>query len=92
MTNATITNEPISIQLNNSESVTVPAGETWEIIICCQTNDSNNHFEINGEAHIRVGASVNRPTQVVSTTVTGGDTLGTTSDSSANISGYVVDT
>ena len=33
MTNTTIENQAISIQLNNSESVTVPTGEVWKVTI-----------------------------------------------------------
>ena len=33
MTNTTIENQAISIQLNSSESVTVPTGEVWKVTI-----------------------------------------------------------
>ena len=33
MTNTTIENQALSIQLNNSESVTVPTGEVWKVTI-----------------------------------------------------------
>ena len=33
MTNTTIVNQAISIQLNSSESVTVPTGEVWKVTI-----------------------------------------------------------
>jgi hypothetical protein len=33
MTNTTIENQAVSIQLNNSESVTVPTGEVWKVTI-----------------------------------------------------------
>ena len=33
MTNTTIENQALSIQLNSSESVTVPTGEVWKVAI-----------------------------------------------------------
>ena len=33
MTNTTIENQALSIQLNSSESVTVPTGEVWKVTI-----------------------------------------------------------
>ena len=33
MTNTTIENQAISIQLNSSESVTVPTGEVWKVTV-----------------------------------------------------------
>jgi len=33
MTNTTIENQALSIQLNDSESVTVPTGEVWKVTI-----------------------------------------------------------
>ena len=50
MTNTTIENQALSIQLNSSESVTVPTNEVWKV-------------EINGRA--AVVASVNDDNQIV---------------------------
>jgi hypothetical protein len=35
MANATIDNPPVSVQLDDSESVTVPSNETWKVTIAC---------------------------------------------------------
>ena len=50
MTNTTIENQALSIQLNSSESVTVPTGEVWKV-------------EINGRA--AVAASIEGDDQYV---------------------------
>ena len=50
MTNTTIENQALSIQLNDSESVTVPTGEVWKVTI-------------NGRA--AVAASTNRENKLV---------------------------
>jgi hypothetical protein len=45
MTNTTIENQALSIQLNNSESVTVPTDEVWKVTIngrAAVTASSNN--------------------------------------------------
>ena len=45
MTNITIENQALSIQLNSSESVTVPTGEVWKVTIngrAAATTSSNN--------------------------------------------------
>ena len=45
MTNTTIENQALSIQLNSSESVTVPTGEVWKVTIngrAAATAGSNN--------------------------------------------------
>ena len=58
MTNTTIENQALSIQLNSSESVTVPTGEVWKVTINGRasvaasdgyTNESvRRHCKING--------------------------------------------
>ena len=58
MTNTTIENQALSIQLNSSESVTVPTGEVWKVTIngrasvAASDGDSNQsirrHCKING--------------------------------------------
>ena len=58
MTNTTIENQALSIQLNSSESVTVPTGEVWKVTIngraavAASSNDSNQsvrrYCRING--------------------------------------------
>jgi hypothetical protein len=46
MTNTTIENQALSIQLNSSESVTVPTGEVWKVTIngraAVAASDENN--------------------------------------------------
>ena len=58
MTNTTIENQALSIQLNSSESVTVPANEVWKVTIngraavAASSNESNQlvqrYCKING--------------------------------------------
>ena len=58
MTNTTIENQALSIQLNSSESVTVPTGEVWKVTIngraavAASSNDTNQsvrrYCRING--------------------------------------------
>ena len=58
MTNTTIENQALSIQLNSSESVTVPTGEDWKVTIngraavAASSNDGNEsvrrYCRING--------------------------------------------
>ena len=58
MTNTTIENQALSIQLNSSESVTVPTGEVWKVTIngraavAASANDDNKavrrYCRING--------------------------------------------
>ena len=58
MTNTTIENQALSIQLNSSESVTVPTGEVWKVTIngraavAASSNDNNQivqrYCRING--------------------------------------------
>ena len=49
MTNTTIENQALSIQLNSSESVTVPANEVWKVTIngraaVAATDEHNNQI------------------------------------------------
>ena len=50
MTNTTIENQALSIQLNSSESVTVPTGEVWKVTIngraAVATADKNNNKSV----------------------------------------------
>ena len=64
MTNTTIENQALSIQLNSSESVTVPTGEVWKVTIngraavAASANNTNKsvrrYCKING---VRVASS-----------------------------------
>ena len=64
MTNTTIENQALSIQLNSSESVTVPTGEVWKVTIngraavVASGNDGNQlvqrYCRING---VRIASS-----------------------------------
>ena len=64
MTNTTIENQAVSIQLNSSESVTVPSNEVWKVTIngraavVASSNDGNQlvqrYCSING---VRVASS-----------------------------------
>ena len=50
MTNTTIENQALSIQLNSSESVTVPANEVWKVTIngraAVAAADTNNNESV----------------------------------------------
>jgi hypothetical protein len=50
MTNTTIENQALSIQLNSSESVTVPTGEVWKVTIngraAVAASDENNNQSV----------------------------------------------
>ena len=50
MTNTTIENQALSIQLNSSESVTVPTNEVWKVTIngraAVAANDGNNNRSV----------------------------------------------
>ena len=50
MTNTTIENQALSIQLNDSESVTVPTGEVWKVTIngraAASASDGNSNESV----------------------------------------------
>ena len=46
MVNATVTNEPISIQLSAGESMTVPSNEVWKVEVHLAYDDTNGGSDI----------------------------------------------
>ena len=103
MTNATITNQPVSIQLNSGEQTTVPTNEVWQVSLAVggtnlRSNSSNVQFKVNGteiltlNAKLENGGGLSSPT-VEKFVVTGGDTLrlDTNRNGGAGIGGFVVD-
>jgi len=83
MVNASIDNEPVSIQLAEDESTTVPANETWKVTLSVfgrgMTSDNNGvRFRLNGESLLGMGGNMsngvtNSPTGTF--VLAGGDTL-----------------
>jgi len=103
MVNATIDNVPVSIQLDNGQSTTVPSNETWKVTISLYgtQGDSNADFDavrINGVEVLGIsgdksnGGAVSSPT--ASFVLAGGDSvrpIGTVGDEKCAIQGFVVD-
>lgn len=62
MVNATVDNEPVSVQLDDGESTTVPTGELWRVVVNCAPayaltrpdettsgkDTDHNHIRVNG--------------------------------------------
>jgi len=103
MVSTTVDNEPVSIAISDSESVSVPSGEVWRVTISPGSVDSNFSegmaaTRVNGEpmAVVAQGASSDQAyatTESVTTVVTGGDTIDMDTDSmsaSTHIGGFVV--
>lgn len=99
MTQVTIDNKEVSIQLGNNEQTTVPSGEIWDVTInnSAMGKDANNSgscaVSINGVAVLSVTSTGNHQGQSANVVLTGGDSINVVSSHSsqgANISGYEV--
>jgi len=94
MVDATVTNDPVSIQLNGS-STTVPANETWVVNIGVHGGRQNTHLKINGTKATRSSSNPTDPhPPQFRMTLSGGDTISETegrSKSMVSIQGFVVD-
>jgi hypothetical protein len=94
MVNATVDNEPVSIQLNGT-STTVPSNETWVVQIGVHGGTAITRLEINGvgETNSSKDRSNPHPPQF-KMVLTGGDKvaeLQASSGSMVSIQGFVVD-
>jgi len=94
MVDATVTNDPVSIQLNGS-STTVPSNETWVVNIGVHGGDSRTALGINGVGNTQSSPNNSEPhPPQFRMTLTGGDTvseLAANSTSMVSIQGFVVD-
>ena len=88
-----IQNSAISIQLAGSESVSVPAGETWKVTILASSDLQMSELRgvaINGVKIFLPGTDVSYP-QYINCFVTSGDVISSThSNVNIHISGFVV--
>lgn len=89
--------EPISEQILNGESITVPSAETWEAKIAAGLSGGPEEISINGSPVSQVGIGQSETDAAVqfNATLKGGDTVSIDSDSSSsggavNISGWSV--
>jgi hypothetical protein len=94
MVNATIDNQPVSIQLNGT-TTTVPSNETWVVRIVVHSGSANSEFRLNGIGRTGSTSSLSgtRPPEF-KMTLTGGDTLEETrgnTQSMVSVQGFVVD-
>jgi len=94
MVDATVTNDPVSIQLNSS-STTVPANEVWVVNIGVHGGGVRSRLEINGVGKTESSGDRSNPhPPQFRMTLTGGDTISETKgigDSMVSIQGFVVD-
>jgi len=94
MVEATVTNDPVSIQLNGT-STTVPANETWVVNIGLHGGQSRADLQINGVGRSRSSDNESDPhPPQFRMTLTGGDTISEqqgNSNSMVSIQGFVVD-
>jgi hypothetical protein len=94
MVDATVDNDPVSIQLSGT-STTVPSNETWVVQIGVHGGERSSELEINGVGKSKSAGSTSEahPPQF-KMVLTGGDkvseTFGT-SNSMVSIQGFVVD-
>jgi len=101
MVNATIDNSPVSIQLLEGETTTVPSNETWKVTISAYAvgfNGQGPHIIINGKTvHGIFGNDDNdaRASTSVNYVLAGGDVIELggfdTFSSGLAIQGFVVD-
>lgn len=89
MVNATVDNDPVSIQLDAGESTTVPTGEVWRVYNLHDLGgQTNGQMQINGTI-VQTGERI-RTSQTV---LIGGDTIEHGAGSSGtgiHIGGFVV--
>jgi len=96
MVNATVDNDPVSIQLSAGQSTTVPSNETWKVqIVVCVINgnaSTTGAVKINSVTSVSAIKGGDHQGQVAPNTVlTGGDTVTLSTGAGASISGFVVD-
>lgn len=88
MVSVSIDNTPVTVTLGNSESTSVPSGETWKVTVNLAADNSNQVvLKVNGTIAVRALSGESHTTEMV---LTGGDTIATDSYGFAIISGWVV--
>jgi hypothetical protein len=100
MVNATVDNQPVSIQLDTGQSTTVPTDEVWQVQIALSANSnigssSVGDVSINGVEVMEFVIDANSPIGagspvMPSTVLVGGDTISTGGSGSVSISGFIV--
>jgi len=94
MVEATVTNDPVSIQLQGS-STTVPSNETWVVTLTVHSGESISRLKINNKATTKTSDSQSDPHPPgFRMTLTGGDTITEIQGdvgSMVSIQGFVVD-
>jgi len=94
MVNATVDNDPVSIQLNGS-STTVPSNETWVVQIGAHGGSDFTELNINGVGSTIAPDTASDPgPPQFKMVLTGGDTVSEQTgdtDSMVSIQGFVVD-
>jgi len=96
MVNATVDNEPVSIQLDSGQSTTVPSNETWKVQLTLSVKNTNNgrkgSVDVNSVSVIGALDSNESAGQVApSTVLVGDDTVSLDGAIGASITGFVVD-
>jgi hypothetical protein len=94
MVNATIDNDPVSIQLGPQESVTVPSNEVWKVKVGVHGGLDSSVLEINGVVASRSSGTLGNPyPPEFSMVFKGGDQIAQQTanvDPLVTISGFVV--
>jgi len=94
MVNATIDNQPVSIQLNGT-TTTVPSNETWVVTITVFGGASETQFDLNGVGKMATSSNKSDATTIdLDMVLTGGDTIKESRGNSSSmvaIQGFVVD-
>ena len=83
MVNVQIENSPLSIQLSNTESVTVPTGEVWKVTVTGRS--ASTARDGNGYAYIERYCKING-TIVASSESKSDSSIGTRQNATANAS------
>jgi hypothetical protein len=96
MVNATVDNDPVSIQLSPGQETTVPSNETWKVQMTFTNVDGSNRTSgavyINGVPAIGYTGFGESPGPIASNTVlVGNDTVKLVGGKGASITGFVVD-
>jgi len=100
MVNATVDNQPVSVQLGTNQSTTVPSGEVWKVQISLS---ANSEIDVNGVGGVTINGveamefviDANQPIGagspvMPSTVLVGGDTISTNGSGSVSVSGFIV--
>jgi hypothetical protein len=101
MTQATVENTPVSIQLNEGESTTVPNGETWRVTLCMGHSGTNadNNTKVDINSTTVMGTRQDNSTgyghtsgDVMETVLTAGDSISCSGglNGGVHIGGFVV--